>query len=359
MQTQYTQTTLAKLVEDVEKAFSAELAKAEGEEITLAKAEDEKKPKPEDMKPEAEAKPEGESKPQAEAKPESEVPPKAEAKPEGEVPPQEGAPAPQEGAAPQGDESCDYDEEDMAHMRKMYSSMSKGELKAHHDVIAELAKCGSAAPAPTAGMAKGERASELKDENKLSPKPSVKGDNLDSDPKNGGIEGQEPNNSPGAKSPASDANGDKINKSEAARRNGGKIEGQEPNNSPGAKSPASDANGAKMNKSEGNTEVELVKAELETTKTELETMKKQFEGVTAFLTKFVEKTAPAQKAITSLEVIAKSEGNGEEKTLSKSEIDSILNKKASDPTLKKSDRDAINTYYLSDKDIKGISHLLK
>jgi hypothetical protein len=44
------------------------------------------------------------------------------------------------------------------------------------------------------GMGKSESASEVSDENKLSPKPTVKGSNLDSDPKNGGIEGQEPHN---------------------------------------------------------------------------------------------------------------------------------------------------------------------
>jgi hypothetical protein len=120
------------------------------------------------------------------------------------------------------------------------------------------------------GMAKGEKASEIEDENKLSPKPKVKGANLDNDPKNGGIEGQEPHNALGAKSPASDANGAKINKSEHARRNGGKIEGQEPHNSPGAKSPASKATELKMEKSEGNGEVELLKSELETKKAKSE-----------------------------------------------------------------------------------------
>jgi hypothetical protein len=47
-----------------------------------------------------------------------------------------------------------------------------------------------------------------------------------------------------------------------ARRNGGKIEEQAPHNSPGAKSPASKADGVQMEKSEQGTEVELLKSEL-------------------------------------------------------------------------------------------------
>jgi hypothetical protein len=202
--------------------------------------------------------------------------------------------------------------------------------------------------------------SEIEKENKLSPKPSVKGANLDNDPQNGGIEDAAPHNALGPKSPASDANGAKINKSEAARRNGGKIEEQAPHNSPGAKSPASKADGVQMEKSEGNVEVELLKSELEGAKAELAEIRKNYNGVETFLKKFVEKTAPAGKAITSLDVIAKSEGSEEEKTLTKSEIHSALLKKAATPTLSKSDRDAINAYCLGDnKDIKGISHLLK
>jgi hypothetical protein len=60
-----------------------------------------------------------------------------------------------------------------------------------------------------------------------------------------------------------------------------------------------------MEKSE-NTEVELLKSELET-------QKKNFEAVQEFLTKLVKKTAPQGKAITSLDVIAKSEASNEEK----------------------------------------------
>jgi hypothetical protein len=71
------------------------------------------------------------------------------------------------------------------------------------------------------------------------------------------------------------------------------------------------------------------------------------------------KVAPQGKAITSLDVVAKSEGGQEEKTLSKGEIDTILSKKSQDPKLEKSDRDAINAFYLNGASINSISHLLK
>lgn len=123
---QYTESQLTKLIEDVEKEFTAHLTKAEDTSLpSLVKAEDGKKPeKPEEekteKKPEVEAKPEG-SKPDVEAKPEGEAKP-------GEAPPAEGG--------------HDYDDEDMTHLKKMYMSMSKAELRLHHDAIAEIAKCG-------------------------------------------------------------------------------------------------------------------------------------------------------------------------------------------------------------------------
>lgn len=162
---QYTETQLSKLIEDVEREFTTHLAKAEEIANTepvvepvvedLVKAEGEKKPEKKEAKPE-EKKPEGEAKPAAEAKPEGEAhpapgkeaAPAAEAKPEGQA----------HAAAP-GAEGCDYDAEDISHMEKMYASMSKGELKVHHDVIAKIAQCSDmamsegqapAAPAPAA-----------------------------------------------------------------------------------------------------------------------------------------------------------------------------------------------------------------
>lgn len=115
-----------------------------------------------------------------------------------------------------------------------------------------------------------------------------------------------------------------------------------------------------MEKSEQGTETELLKSELGAVNAKYEDLKKNFDAVAAFLTKLVEKkAAPAQKAITSLEVIAKSEGFDEGEPLKKEEIHSKLLAKSQDPSTSKSDRDAINAFYLGNEDIKRISHLLK
>lgn len=116
-----------------------------------------------------------------------------------------------------------------------------------------------------------------------------------------------------------------------------------------------------MTKSEGSAEVELVKSELSATLAKNEELKKNLDAVSEFLTKLVsKKAAPAGKAITSVETIAKTEANTEVKTLSKSEITAILNKKTADPTLCKSDREAINAYYGTGQvGIEKINHLLK
>jgi hypothetical protein len=157
----------------------------------------------------------------------------------------------------------------------------------------------------------------------------------------------EPKDTPGAKSPASKASGNQMAKTET-----GKIESSEPKNTPGAKSPASKAEGMQMEKSE-NTEVELLKSELAAEKAEKAAIKD-------FLTALAKKTAPQGKAITSLDVIAKSEAQNEEKALNKGQIHEVLKTKSSDPTLKKSDRDAINAYYLNNQvNVNSISHLLK
>jgi hypothetical protein len=356
----YTEEQLTKLIEDVEKEFTSHLVKAEEAALApLAKAEEgDKKP---EKKPEAkedkapEAKPEAEGKPEAEAKPEA-APAEAKAA--------EAAPA----------AAHDYDDEDLEHLHKMYMSMSEGERKVHHDAIMKcaMAKCGDVESSAPHG-AEGEQSpdshshpdvqkSELNAHPDNAPSPKDNAKSLDGDPANGGIEGQEPSNSPGAKSPASNANGAKINKSEHDRRNGGKIETQEPSNSPGAKSPASKEQGCAtdMEKSEKSTETELLKSELSTVNAKYDELKKTFDGVAAFLTKLVEKKpAPAAKAITSLDVIAKSESTGEGEPLQKAEIDSKLLAKSQDPKTSKSDREAINAFYLGNNDIKGISHLLK
>ena len=296
---QYTDQEFDKLISDVEKEFTAHLAKAE-ENCRLAKAEDsaapsveplakaeeEKKPeekkeekKPEEKEPEAKEEPKEESKEskEPEQKEEEKKPEEAkeeEKKPEGEA----AAPAAE-------DKGHDYDEEDLAHMDKMYMSMGKGELKAHHDSVrkaldAGMAKCGEM----TMGKSETEPVA-------VEVKPEIV---------------------------------------------------------------------AEIVKEEPNKELELLKSEVETQKAKAEGLQKSLDAVSAFLTKLVEKkVAPQGKAITSLDVIAKSEGAQEEKTLSKSEIDSKLLTKAQDPKLEKSDRALINAFYLENGSINSISHLLK
>lgn len=284
---QYTETQLDKLIADVEKEFSTHLAKAEEDQKDLtatpvseeapveilAKAEEKK---PEEKKDEAKEEQKPEAKDAKPAEVEGEKKPEAEAKPAEEA-------KPEDAPTPAADAGHDYDEEDMAHLKKMYMSMSKGELLAHHDMaksaLDEMAKCGDISQEKPA-MTKSEEIKPIE---------------------------------------------------------------------------------IKTEESKPNQEVELLKSELTASNAKFEELKKNFDAVAAFLTKLVEKkTAPAAKAITSLDVIAKSEGAGEEeKTLTKSEIDSALNKKASDPSLKKADRDAINAYYLSDAGINSINHLLK
>lgn len=321
----YSETELNSLMADVAKEFSTHIAKAE-ETLGLKKSEDEKdKPKEKD-----EAKASEESKGESKKPMESEKPEDkgvkdqhqqdmSEDKPKGdpmESKDERAAGDSKENAMPSDDPHGDamdhgYDDEDMAHMHSMYSSMSKGELKAHHDSIRKcmdgmgLAKC-------EAGMAKAEMEDKAKD-----------------------AQGYCPNGGP------------KDGKAEA--------EGKGPK--------SSDAQA--LNKSEKNVaieipqEVSLLKSELEAARAETEKSKKEVAAVTDFLKKFVEKTAPAGKAITSLDIIAKTEGSTEEKPLQKSEIDARLTAKARDLSLSKSDREAINSYYCGSKNIEKVRHLLK
>lgn len=331
----YTEKDVANLIAQVEEAFTSQLAKSESE--LLAKSEDGEKP--EDKHEEKE---EHEEKPKHEAKDE-------------ESKEHEGKEEHHE------DKGHDYDDEDMAHMEKMYRSMSKGELAAHHDCIkkcmggSEMDKHGLSPEEMKAKMAKGEdgiERCEPKDTpGAKSPASKAGGMQMKKSDGNGGeMSSSEPKDTPGAKSPASKEQ-DSVSK-EMAKTETGKVERCEPKNTPGAKSEASKAEGMQMEKSE-KTEVELLKSELET-------QKKNFEAVQEFLTKLVKKTAPQGKAITSLDVIAKSETSVEEKSLTKGEMVEKLKAKAADPSLKKSDRDAINAFCLNGYiNVNSISHLLK
>ena len=342
---QYTETQLTKLIAEVEREFTAHLAKAE--DTTLAKSEEaDKKPKekpeekPEHKEGEAPEHKEGEA-------------PQAEAKPEEAQAPAHAAPA---------EAGHDYDAEDLEHLHKMYMSMSEGERKVHHDAIMKCA------------MAKGENL--VHPEGEPHGSPGAKSPASSSHPEvqkaehsDGLIKPSEPKGSPGPKDAAfkdqknlKDMEKHEGGKNDHSRESGGNMETTgEPKGSPGAKAPATKSQGnlSNMEKSE-NVELELAKSELTQVKGQYEELKKNFDAVAAFLTRLVEKkAAPAAKAITSMEAIAKSEGAGEDKTLTKTEIDSILLRKSQDPKLERADRDAINAYYLNNEGIKRISHLLR
>lgn len=312
----YTEKSVAQLVADVEKAFTACLS--ETQSTVLAKSEDGEKDHKEEHKEESGHKEheDHEEKPEHEAKEHHE-----------------------EGDAHES-HGHDYDEEDMAHMHKMYKSMSPGELGVHHEAIKKCMGTGSSAD-PHGPEGKVSDASKEQDA-------MTKADGC-----GGEMGASAPNGPKGALSPASKEQDD-ISKTET-----GKVESCEPKKTPGTKSPASKADGVQMEKSE-NKEVDLLKSELEAEKAKGADLKKNFEAVQEFLTKLAKKTAPQGKAITSLDVIAKTETLTEEKSLSKKEITEVLNKKTADPSLKKSDRDAVTSYYLNGQvNVNSISHLLK
>jgi hypothetical protein len=117
---------------------------------------------------------------------------------------------------------------------------------------------------------------------------------------------------------------------------------------------------------EESKEDKLLKSENETLKTENEALKKSLDNLAGTLSKIFGKNsaAPKQKAITDLEVIKKTEEDVkkvETKDLSKitaKEINSTLNAKIRAGDLKKSDKEAINQYFVDNKSIESIKHLL-
>lgn len=130
----YTETELSDLIKSVEKEFSAHLSLAKSEGFP------EKKEEPKDEQPEE--KEEVKEEPKEESEDESHEAPSEEGDEQqeehSEGPPQEGEEEHSEGEEmPPSEEGQghDYDDEDMEHMHKMYSSMHSGELKAHHDCI--------------------------------------------------------------------------------------------------------------------------------------------------------------------------------------------------------------------------------
>jgi hypothetical protein len=291
---QYSETQLNKLIDDVEKEFTAHLAKTEQEFNlaksesasapavdgieTLAKAEEEKPAKEKEEK--KEDAPKSEEKPAAEAK-EGEKPADAPAQEEKEAAP--AAEGKEAAAPPAGDGAHGYDAEDLEHMIKMYSSMSRAELMAHHDAVKQCLDASAPAPTEEVVAAPAEAATEA---------------------------------------PSGDM---PMAKSESAL-----------------------------------TEFDLLKSEFVAKEAKIAELQKNLDVATEFLTKlFSKKSAPAGKAITTLDAINKSENVEEVKSLSETEITTLLSKKAADPSLAKSDRDAINNYYLGSKNLEKISHLLK
>lgn len=291
---QFTEKDLTKLIQDLEVEFSDHFAKAEleaAQTTPLVKAEDEKPAEEKADKPEAkeESKEESKEAPKAEseAKPQDEAAPAA--------PAQEAAPA----QAPEAAANAIYDAEDMAHLEKMYMSMSKEEQMIHHDVLRKCMDASQAAPAPEAAQA-----------------------------------------APAEMDKCGDMSMSKAENTTAVEETQ-TVE-------------------IKAEDVKTNPELELAKSEAAAAQAKAETLQKSLDTIQEFLTKLVKK-APQGKAITSMEQIAKSETGSQEgeQTLSKSEISAILGKKAADPSLNKSDREAINAFYLNGANINTISHLLK
>jgi hypothetical protein len=282
----YTDVELMKVLESVEKEFNTQLAKAEESKTSLAKSEDKSFP-PKDKKPEDKEKDPKESKESPKEK-EGEKPNESDGEQRNaddhskdhsqmvqEDKRDDGQSKPSEG-------DHGYDDEDMDHMHKMYMSMSKAELKAHHDSVRKALDCH--------GMQKcGDMAMSM-------------------------------------------------DKSETDTKVETSIEVKIPD----------------LTK-----EHSLLKSELDAEKSKTAELQKKVDLATEFMAKLAaKKSAPQGKAITSLDVIAKSDETKEDKSLAKSEVTSILAKKSADPTLSEKDRAAINDYYLGSKNIQVVKHLL-
>lgn len=111
-------------------------------------------------------------------------------------------------------------------------------------------------------------------------------------------------------------------------------------------------------------EEKMSKSESQKLKEENEELKKSYEQLNELVSKmFTAKKAPAQKAITSTNYIAKSEGFEDQgeidfSKMSKNEITDKL-KAVDQSNLTKSDREAINDFYLKNGSVDKIKHLIK
>lgn len=117
---------------------------------------------------------------------------------------------------------------------------------------------------------------------------------------------------------------------------------------------------------ETKTEEVIAKSEFDAVKEENETLKKSIEGLTEALSTYLKGRAPKQKAITKMEYVKKSEEEVEKEEekedfskLTKSEISKRLTSKLRKGEITKSeDREKINEFYMDNKSIETIKHLL-
>lgn len=112
-----------------------------------------------------------------------------------------------------------------------------------------------------------------------------------------------------------------------------------------------------------DSEAKMLKSENESVKAENEELKKSMEKLTQIVAKIFGKKseAPKQKAITSMEVIQKSEEAKEVKDfskLSKAEIAQTLTAKIRSGKIEKNDKEVINNYFINNSSIDSIKHLL-
>jgi hypothetical protein len=112
-------------------------------------------------------------------------------------------------------------------------------------------------------------------------------------------------------------------------------------------------------------EVKMLKSEVETAKAENDELKKSLEKLTQIVAKvFGKKTdAPKQKAITSMEVVKKSEEETKVESkdfskISKEEITKSLTAKIRSGKIEKNDKEAINNFFINNSSIDSIKHLL-
>ena len=247
-------------------------------------------------------------------------------------------------------EKYEYDSEDM---EKMYSEMDKNEMKDHYTAIQKAMTKMEMDKMEEKDMDKAEAASEKDKISKEKLALAEKEDKKDKKDKKDEKDKKDKKEDMDKAEAASEK--DKISKEKMALSE-------------------------KEYKGEMMAKTEKLESEITKKDTEIADLKKNAEDSEAFKDEFAkfmkligadEKAdAPAQKSVTGLDYVAKTEndGSGSDKKevsveeLSKTEVSEILRKKSADPATKSSDRKIINSYFLEniDKtDISEIKHLLQ